>query len=251
VSGEAHILVLLHPFPMDASFWGPMWRELAADVTVLTPEFPGFGAAPPVDAPTIAAFAGDVADLIRAEGRRPATVVGLSLGGYVALALAHDHPDVVAGLVLANTRAEGDDAAARAARDQAIDTVRIDGLDTYLAGLLPRLLGADAGPDAWDRAQAIAHRQDPQAVCLALEALRDRPDRTGDVGAIGVPTTVIIGSADAVTPREAAQALADGVAGATLAEIDGAGHLSALERPAEFAALVARTLARVDAERTT
>jgi pimeloyl-ACP methyl ester carboxylesterase len=235
---------------MDASFWGPMWRELAADVTVLTPEFPGFGAAPPVDAPTIASFAADVAGLIRAEGGGPATVVGLSLGGYVALALVHDHPEVVAGLVLANTRAEGDDPAARAARDQAIDTVRIDGLDTYLAGLLPRVLGPDAGPDAWERAQAMAHLQDSEAVCLALEALRDRPDRTGELGAIGVPTTVIVGADDAVIPREAAQALANAIDGATLAEIDGAGHLSALERPVEFAALVAEALARVAARRT-
>lgn len=251
MSGEAHILVLLHPFPMDASFWGPMWRELAADVTVLTPEFPGFGAAPQVDAPTIVAFAAEVAGLIRAEGRGPATVVGLSLGGYVALALVHDHPDVVAGLVLANTRADGEDAAARAARDQAIDTVRIDGLDAYLAGLLPRVLGRDASPEAWERAQAIAHLQDPEAVCLALESLRDRPDRTGELGAIGVPTTVIAGADDAVTPREAARALADAIAGATIAEIVGAGHLSALERPAEFAELVASTLARVGAARTT
>ena len=249
MSGEAHILVLLHPFPMDASFWGPMWRELAAEVTVLTPEFPGFGAAPPVGPPSIAAFADDVAALIWAEGRGAATVVGLSLGGYVALALAHDHPDVVAGLVLANTRAEGDDAAARTARDQAIDTVRIDGLDTYLIGLVPRLLSPEAGPEAWERAQAIAQLQEPEAVCLALEALRDRPDRTGELGAIEVPATVIVGADDAITPRDAAQSLADAIDGAILAEIAGAGHLSALERPAEFAALVAETLTRVAEER--
>jgi 3-oxoadipate enol-lactonase len=245
VAGKAPILVLLHPFPMDASFWGPMWRELGADVTLLTPEFPGFGAAPPVDAPTIAGFAREVAGQIRAEPPGVATVVGLSLGGYVALALARDHPDVVAGLVLANTRAEGDDATARAGRDQAIDTVRIDGLDTYLATLLPRLLGAAATPEAWERAQAIARLQDPEAVCLVLEALRDRPDRSRGLEGIAVPTTVIIGSDDVVIPREAAEALADGIPGATLATIEGAGHLSALERPAEFAGLVAVTISRV------
>lgn len=238
--------MLLHPFPMDASFWGPMWRELAVDATLLTPEFPGFGAAAPVDAPTIAGFAHDVADQIRGEARGAATVVGLSLGGYVALALACDHPDVVAGLVLANTRAEGDDAAARAGREQAIDTVRIDGLDAFLATLLPRVLGAGATPEAWKRAQAIARMQDPEAVCLALEALRDRPDRSGELDAIAVPTTVIVGSDDAVTPRDAAQSLADGIPGATLTVIDGAGHLSALERPAEFAAVVANVLGRVN-----
>lgn len=231
---------------MDASFWGPMWRELAADVTVLTPEFPGFGAAPPVDAPTIAGFAGEVAGLIRAERPGIATVVGVSLGGYVALALAQEHPDVVAGLVLANTRADEDDAAARTGREQAIDTVRIDGLDAYLATVLPRLLAMSATPEVWERAQAIAQLQDPDAVCQALEALRDRPDRRAGLEEIAVPTTVIVGSDDVVTPRDAAEAMADAISGATLASIDGAGHLSALERPAEFAALVATTIGRVE-----
>lgn len=234
---------------MDASFWGPMWREVGVDVALLTPEFPGFGSSPAADAPSIATFAREVAAQIRAEPPGAAVVVGLSLGGYVALALVGDHPDTVAGLVLANTRAEGDDAAARAGRDQAIDTVRIDGLDIYLATLLPRLLGAGATPEAWERAQAIAQTQEPEAVCRALEALRDRPDRGGELSAIAVPTTVIGGADDAVTPRDATQALADGIPGATLAVVDGAGHLSALERPVEFAALVADALGRVNEER--
>jgi 3-oxoadipate enol-lactonase len=243
VIANRRILVLLHPFPMDASFWGPMWRELAADVTLLTPEFPGFGAEPPAVSPSIEGFADDVAGAIRAEGSGPATVVGLSLGGYVALALAARHPDAAASFVLANTRAEADDAAGRRRRESAIDTIRIDGLDTYLATLLPGLLAPDALPDAWEAADAIAGGQDPDAVCLALEALRDRPDRRGDLSTIAVPTIVVAGADDAVTPLESARALAAGIPGATLEVIAGAGHLSALERPAEFARIVAAAIA--------
>ena len=234
--------MLLHPFPMDASFWGPMWRELAADVTLLTPEFPGFGAEPLAGSPSIEAFADDVADAIRAEEAGPATVVGLSLGGYVALAIAVRHPDVVASLVLANTRAEAEDGAGRRGREAAIDTIRIDGLDTFLATLLPRLLGPDASPEAWEAADASAGGQDPDAVCSALEALRDRPDRRGDLAAIAVPTIVVAGADDAVTPLESARALAAGIPGATLEVIESAGHLSALERPVAFAAVVAAAL---------
>ncbi len=225
---------------MDASFWGPMWRELAADVTLLTPEFPGFGSAPADLAPTIAGFAAHVAELIAAEDAGPAIVVGLSLGGYVALALAVEHPGTVAALVLANTRAEADTLDAQRAREHAIDTVRIDGLDTYLADLVPRLMSPSAEREAWERAYALGETQDPDAVCAALEALRDRPDRTMDLTGIGVRTIVIGGQDDAVTPREAVAALAGAIVGATLEIIPGAGHLSALERPAEFAAIVAR-----------
>lgn len=235
-------MVLLHPFPLDASFWGPMWRELDADVTLLTPEFPGFGAAAAQSAPTIAGFATAVAELIGTEDAGPAIVVGLSLGGYVALALAVEHPAAVAALVLANTRAEADDADARRAREQAIDTVRIDGLDTYLADLLPRVLSPSAGTEVWERAHAIAEGQDDESVCAALEALRDRPDRTGDLAGIGARTVVIGGEDDVVTPRAAVAALAHGIPSATLEMIPGAGHLSALERPVEFAEILARML---------
>jgi 3-oxoadipate enol-lactonase len=227
---------------MDASFWGPMWRELGADVTLLTPEFPGFGSAGAEETPSIAGFADTVAELIEAEGAGPAIVVGVSLGGYVALALAIDHPQTVAALVLANTRADADDPPARRAREQAIDTIRIDGLQTYLAELVPRLLSPIAATETWERVFAIAENQDREAVCDALEALRDRPDRTDDVPGIQVRAVVVGGEDDLITPPEALAALTDAIPGATKVVLSGAGHLSAIERPVEFAAIVARMI---------
>lgn len=228
---------------MDASFWGPMWRALDRDVRLLTPEFPGFGAAPPVDAPSIAGFAAHVAELIARQDAGPATVVGLSLGGYVALALAEEDPATVAALVLANTRAAADTDDARAGRDAAVDVVKFDGLDAFLETLLPRLLGPAAGGEAWERARAIAGRQDPEAVVGALEALRDRPDRSGVLGDLDVPVVVVTGCDDAVTPPEEARAFAAAIAGAAYVEIPAAGHLSALEQPEAFAEVVAGVLA--------
>lgn len=230
---------------MDASFWGPMWRALDAEAVLLTPEFPGLGQAPAQEHASVTGFAGDVAELLRAERRGPAVVVGLSLGGYAALSLAVEHPDVVGALVLANTRAEADDEVGRRARDHAIDTIRIDGLASYLDELLPRLLAPAAPDEAWGRAHAISSGQDAEAVCLALQALRDRPDRRGDLARIAAPTVVVAGADDVVTPLPAAQALVDGIAGATLEVIPAAGHLSALERPVEFAAIVRGVLGRL------
>lgn len=245
MSAERPILVLLHPFPMDASFWGPMWRELAADVTLLTPEFPGFGGEPPSEGATVDGVADQAADaILRAGGT--ATVVGLSLGGYVALSLAARHPQRVDALVLANTRAEADDPDGRRARDRAIDTIRIDGLDAYLATLLPRLVGPSAADEVLARAEAIAHRQDPESVCAALEALRDRPDRRPDLGAIRHRTVVVAGADDTVTPPATARALADAITGAELRIIADAGHLSALEQPGAFAGIVRDVLAGAD-----
>ena len=237
--------MVLHPFPMDASFWGPMWSALDTDARLLTPEFPGFGTAPAEDAPTIAGFADAVAEQIVAEGAAPAVVVGLSLGGYVALALVHSHPELVAALLLANTKAGSDDEAARRGRETGIDTIRIDGLGAFLDGLLPRLLDPDADTEAWARTQAIAERQDPEAVCQALEALRDRQDRRPELPAIAVPTLAVAGEHDQITPREVLGELADAIPEGELRVIAGAGHLSALERPEAFAGVVRELLQRV------
>lgn len=236
--------MLLHPFPVDASFWGPAWRALDADVEVITPEFPGFGSAPAHEDPAIAEFADGVATRIDEHGGR-AIVCGLSLGGYVALALVARHPRVVRALVLANTRAEADGPEARAARDQGFDTIRIDGLDAFLNGLVPKLLRPDPPAEVVDHVWAIAGEQDPDAVCGALMALRDRPDRVGELGAVSVPTLVIGGDQDQITPPEAIDTLVAGIPGARKVVIAEAGHLSALERPAAFADALRDFIARL------
>ncbi|MEW6583773.1 MAG: alpha/beta fold hydrolase, partial [Actinomycetota bacterium] len=206
-----------------------------AGVAVLAPEFPGFGGAPPEEAPTIAGVADRVAAQIAATAAGRAVVCGLSMGGYVALAVAARHPARVARLVLASTRADADDAAARAGRDAAIARVRGGDLAGWRDEFVPRVLAADA-PDGVLRAvRDIAARQTPGAVAAALAALRDRPDRRGDLAAVRVPALAVWGDRDRVTPREAMEAIAAGIPDARLAVIPGAGHMTAIERPEEFA----------------
>jgi 3-oxoadipate enol-lactonase len=239
-------LVLLHPFPLDARFWSAVVPRLAADRRVLTPEFPGLGAAPPQQRPTVDGFADAVADQIAREtdGAR-AAVCGLSLGGYVALALAARHPDRVAALVLADTRAEADPPEAREGRHASAAQVRREGLAPFLDRFAPRLVapGDQAGLAT---ARAMAEVQDPEAVARALEALAGRTDRVADLPAIRVPALVLVGEMDALTPLAFSQTLASGIPGAELAVIPGAGHLTALERPGEFAAAVRGFLERLE-----
>lgn len=245
MAGFRHTLVLLHPFPLDATFWAATWRELDADVNLLTPQFPGFGGDGRQDDVSVASYADQVAELILREADGPAIVCGLSLGGYVALALAADHLHVLCGLLLANTKAEADSEEAKAGRDAGIDTIRIDGLETFLGGLVPKLVATDASPQIVDRVHAIASAQDAEAVIQALAALRDRRDRTDVLSTITVPTAVVTGSEDVLMPMAVTDALVEGIAGATKHVIPGAGHLSAIERPAEFAAVLRELIARV------
>ncbi|HSJ73850.1 MAG TPA: alpha/beta hydrolase [Miltoncostaeaceae bacterium] len=236
-------LVLLHPFPLDASFWAPVAPLLAADREVVTVEFPGLGAAPSVEAPSVDAFADLVAERIGAMRGGRAAVCGLSLGGYVALSLAARHPGRVAALVLADTRAEADTPDAAEGRRRSAALVRRAGTSPFFDDFIPRMVapGDDAGREA---ARAIADRQDPEAVARALEALAGRADRRADLPGIAAPALVVLGSEDALTPLPFAETLVAGLPDAELAVIQGAGHLTALERPAEFAAAVRAFLSR-------
>lgn len=237
-------LVLLHPYPTDATFWDAMRPHLRAGRPVLTPEVPGAGAAPADPDWTITGMADEVARRIAGwapHGR--AVVMGVSMGGYVAQALVARHPERVCGLVLADTRAEADDDAALAARADAIARVEADGPAAYLADFLPRLLAPDADRGVRDALAAIAGRQTPASITSALRALAGRVDRRPDLPAVACPTLVLVGSEDAVTPPAAARLIAELVPGAQLHTLAGAGHMSPLERPAEVAALTEQFLA--------
>ena len=238
-------LVLLHPFPLDAGAWSPVLDRLRAGGRwVWTPEFPGFGGAPPEDRPGIDGFADRVAAEVaaRAPGGR-ATLCGTSMGGYVALSAAARHAGSVLGLVLAGTRAEPDDPAARAGRAEAAALVRREGTAGFLDGLLPRLLAPGASDAARRAARAMADRAPAEAVARALGALGARADRVPDLPGIAVPVLVVSGAEDRVVPPAVMEALAAALPDAELRTVAGAGHLAALERPEVVAGLVLRFLA--------
>mgnify|MGYP003375826189 CR=1 FL=1 len=230
-------LVLLHPFPFDASFWdGAIGALTRADVCAY--EAPGFGGRPVPIGWQIADWADDVADRIAATDARSAVVCGLSMGGYAALALADRRPEVVAGLVLADTRAEADTPDARAGRDAGIARIEAGDYAGWADDLLGKVVSPTAADDVRGALRMQMRRQDAAAVCEALKALRDRPDRTGDLARVTVPTLVVVGADDAVTPPAAAATLHEGIPGARLEVLADAGHLSAAERPEAFAAVV-------------
>ncbi len=227
--------MLLHPFPLDADFWSPVAASLAAGGGVHAPEFPGFGSAPAADAPSIDAMADAVARRIEdaAPGGR-AVVCGVSMGGYVALALTARHPQRVAGLVLSGTHARPDDEEARAARRANAARARAGAVAEVVGGLVPRLLAPGADPRVREAVATIAARQPGTAVAGALEAMAERSDRRPDLAAMDIPARVLWGEHDGPIPCDAAAELADGLPSGGLHVVPGAGHLIPMERPAAF-----------------
>jgi pimeloyl-ACP methyl ester carboxylesterase len=141
-------------------------------------------------------------------------------------------------LVLADTRAESDTAEGRANRDKMIDQVHEKGSAAVINTMLPKLLGNKARPRIEADVRALGAKQSTGGVVGGLEALRDRPDALPWLASINVPTLVLVGADDVLTPPSMAQTLAQGIPGARLVTIESAGHLSNWEEPEAFNAAV-------------
>lgn len=242
-------MVLLPPFPFDRRVWSDGITDAltAAGFRALALDYPGFGPeGGPVPADlSIASIADRTAELLHQLGVDRAVVLGMSMGGYVALAFAARFPERLAGLILADTRATPDSAAALTGRAQALETLATRGVDAYLTGSLPRLLAPDAPPAVLEAARAVAVTR-PEALAAGIRALRDRPDRSADARALACPTLVVCGAADQVSPPAEMRELAATIPGARFVEIPRAGHLSHLEAPEPFQRAVLEFLAHLE-----
>jgi len=228
-------VVLLHPFPFDRRYWAATAAALAPAHRVITVDARGNGEAPAPGPFAIADLADDLAALLDALGVPAATVVGLSMGGYTALAFAQRHAAHLAALVLADTRAAADSPETRRAREDARALIESSGTSTYLDRSLPRLLAPDASPALLARTRALAETRGERIVA-GLAALRDRPDRTSELAAIRCPTLVIAGARDQVVPLEEMRGMSVAIPSARFVALDGVGHLANLEAPAAFVA---------------
>lgn len=234
VRGDGPALLFIHGFPLDRALWAHQvaslagWRRIAPDLRGLgTSEAPESGY-------SMAAYADDLVRLLdRLEVRR-AVVAGLSMGGYVAFEMLRRHRERVAGLMLMDTRAEADGAEARATREQMIVLARTEGVRAVAERLLPRLVGRSTQqtqPHLVEQVREMMVRAPLPGVVGALGAMRDRADATPLLPEIAVPTLVVVGQEDEMTPPAVARALTDAIPSAAMTVIPGAGHLAPLEAP--------------------
>jgi pimeloyl-ACP methyl ester carboxylesterase len=240
-TGEGRAILLLHAFPIDASQWDGQVAALSDRYRCLRPDALGCGSSPPPPPQlTLDAVAASVMAALDSRGVDEVAVVGLSMGGYTAFALLRQHASRIRALVLADTRASADSDAARADRRSMADRVRVEGVEWLVEPMCERLLAPASLAEAHivDPVRARIRRCRPEGVAACQEAMAARPDSTGMLAGIAVPTLVIAGELDIVTPPAEARQLAQDIPGAGVEIIGGAGHLSNLERPDQFTAAV-------------
>jgi pimeloyl-ACP methyl ester carboxylesterase len=214
---------------------------------VIAPQFRGFDGGPAGDPPahSVDDYAGDVVDLLDGLHIHEAVVGGLSMGGYVAFALLRHAARYVRGLILADTKAQADTPEGVEGRKRLIELVGSKGPAAVAEEMIPKLLGETTRrtrPDLVDRVRVLATSSSAEAIAGALRALMTRPDSTPQLSTIHVPTLIVVGEEDTVTPRAAAEDMQRGIAGSELVAIPAAGHLTTLEQPTAFDAAVARFL---------
>jgi pimeloyl-ACP methyl ester carboxylesterase len=249
VRGQGSAVLFLHAFPLSLFMWDAQAAALENTHTVVRFDARGFGGSPPGDALlTMERIADDAAALLDHLQVSKAVVVGCSMGGYAAFAMWRRHADRMRALVLQDTRAGADNEEAKRGRALLAEKVLKEGAGAAAEAFLPRLLGETtqrAQPALVDELRARILEASPRGLADALAGLAARADSTSTLREIRVPTLVVVGAEDALTPPAEAEAMQKAIAGAQLQVIPAAGHLANLENEAAYNAALFEFLARL------
>jgi 3-oxoadipate enol-lactonase len=236
--GRGPTVVLLHGFPFDRSMWRGQVEGFSERFRVIAPDLRGHGGTTFTREPaTMEEMADDVAALLDELNVPRAVVCGLSMGGYVALAFQRAHPERVRALVLADTRPQSDTEEARRTREENARRALEEGMAPIVEAMLPKLLAQRTGeraPEIVVRLREMMLGVEPEGAASALRGMALRRDQTDTLSKIDVPTLIVVGEEDVITPPSDAEAMRALIEGSRLVVIEGAGHVSNVERPEEF-----------------
>lgn len=237
VRGEGPAILFVHGYPLDHTIWAHQVDALDG-FRRIAPDLRGMGRS---DAPDLGygmgIYADDLAALLDTLGVDEVVLCGFSMGGYVAFEFVRRWQQRVRALVLVSTRAEADTPEGRKARDAASALARESGAGAIADAMLPQMLtsvtiGAASG--LVERTRALMAATPVAGIAGALAAMRDRADSTGLLTELeGIPSLVIVGEQDPLTPPDRARAMAEAIPGSRLVVISGASHLTTMEKAEE------------------
>jgi pimeloyl-ACP methyl ester carboxylesterase len=241
--GTGQALLLVHAFPRHSATWEHQIAALSPHHRVIAPDLRGLGStARGSGGASLDQHADDLAALLDHLSIENAAVAGLSMGGYISFALWRRHRERIAALILADTRAGADSEEGKQGREKNARLAEEQGPGAIADQMLPKLLAPNAPTALRDQVRGIIESNDRAGIAAALRAMAARPDSTPLLATIDVPTLVIVGADDELTPPSEAAAMLSVIPGCRLVELPGAGHLSNMEAPEVFNAEVAEFL---------
>lgn len=242
-------VVFIHGYPFNRSLWTEQTEALTSRFRVVTPDLRGFGESESSEGPvTMNRMAQDVAELLDHLEIDRAVIAGLSMGGYVALAFVKQFPSLVKALVLADTRAQADTEEGKQARHQQAEKAMAEGMAGIADAMLPKLLTPETvskRPEVVKRVRDMMLKTKPQGAASALLGMAEREDHSEFISSIRVPTMILVGREDAITPVADSEKMQSKIATSHLVVIENAGHVSNLEQTEQFNFALLKFLDRV------
>jgi pimeloyl-ACP methyl ester carboxylesterase len=235
--GPGRAVVLLHGFPLSRAMWVEQIPDVGAMYRVIAPDLRGHGGSPaPEGVYTMDDMADDVIQTLDSlHISEPVVLGGLSMGGYVALSLVLRYPQRVRALMLMDTQAAADSIEAAATREVTAKSVLEAGAATPIVdpmiGRLFSPLTRERRPERVTPLREVIEQTTARGIAGALRGMAIRPDRRADLARISVPTLVLVGEDDVITPPAVARSLAEAIPGAHLEVIPEAGHMAPYENP--------------------
>lgn len=252
-TGSGTPVLFVHGFPHDRSLWSEQCSALSTHVRCIAPDLRGFGESSTEGPFSVEQYADDLAQLLDHLDISKAVVCGLSMGGYVAMAMWRRHPQLISALMLCDTKAGADNEEGRKKRNELIALAELEGSVAVAATQIAGMVGKttrEKRPDIVQRAEAMMQRAPVAGIVGALTAMRDRPDSKPTLSSVTVRTLVLVGDEDVLTPRAEAEAIVAALpaaAHARLEVVEGSGHASCMERPAAVTHVLADFLATLSA----
>jgi pimeloyl-ACP methyl ester carboxylesterase len=253
--GAGMPVLLVHGFPLDHTMWTAQIAALSRQARVIAPDLRGFGETPlaPGDAErglSMEAYADDLVELLDTIAvREPIVLVGFSMGGYVAWQFVRKYVGRLRALVQCDTRAQADTEEARLGRLKMAENVAAWGSGRVAEIMGPKLFAPstfEKKPAVVAAVRAVVERTPPAGIAAAQRGMAARPDVTRLLPTIKVPTLVLAGELDMISPPAEMKEIADAIPAAEYVVIPRAGHMTTMEEPdavneafAQFVGLVA------------
>jgi len=235
---EAPVVLLIHGFPLNRFMWQAQVNALQANYRVVAYDVRGHGTSElGTDPLSIDLLAQDLIDFMDALNLEKVTLCGLSMGGYIAMNAVGRWPERFSALVLCDTQCVADTEAAKAKRMAAIESIQADGVEQYAEASLEHLfapLSVFTNPKAIDAVERMIVDTPAPAIIATLHALANRNSACETLGSIELPTLIMVGAEDRITPVAAAQQMHDAIPGSKQRVIPHAAHLSNMENPDAF-----------------
>jgi 3-oxoadipate enol-lactonase len=237
--GEGRIpVIFLHGFPFDKSMWHVQLDHFKPTYRLLSVDIRGFGKSKDEETPlSIDLFGNDLIKFMDNLSIEKAVICGFSMGGYIALDVIKRFPDRFEALILCDTQCIADTAEVKQKRLETIDEIKMNGVTGFNDGFIKKVFHKDSlktKKELVKQLKSIVYANTPNIICQGLSALAERAETCSGLADINIPTLIICGREDSVTPLAQSEYMHEHIKGSVLKVIDHAGHVSNLEQPVAF-----------------